>query len=161
EIDDPELRSRARRQHRGAAAGSALGIVGGAQLFAVGPLEVGPDLALAEGVIAAGQEIQRLKQFLGGLGGDARAAGRVLRVSDAEVEAELVAQPRQEMPDGVAPRLAHDVAHEEEFHTRRSRASVQTKATARSCSPTGTCGTSCASKTSATACALQAASVAS
>ena len=89
------------------------------------------------------------------------AAGRVLRVADAVVEAVLAAQARDDLQHRVPARPAHDVADEEDLHARISRASVQMALTGRSWSPSGTRGTSCDSKTSAMDVARQAARVAS
>src|SRR6202011_2077567 len=163
EVDDAQPGAGAGLDHGLPAPGCALRVVGRTELPGSGPVEVCGDLALGKGVVAAGEEVQAgVEQFVGAVRGDPGAAGGVLRIADAEIETVLFAQPRKELLHRVPPRLAHDVADEKDFHrTDTRRKSVHTAPTRRSCSPTGTSGTSCESKTSATLGPWQAASVAS
>src|SRR3989442_10073035 len=121
-----------------------------------------PYTTLFRSVAAREQVDSGLQQLVGALRSDPCAAGGVLRVADAQVQRVLLPQARNQLAHGVAPWLSHDVADEQDLHeTETHRASVQTAPTRRSCSPTGTSGTSCESNTSATLGPPYAASVAS
>ena len=163
EIDHPEPRARRRAEHRVTPPRRTFRIVRRPELPGLRAFEVGSDLTLREGVVPAGQQIQsRAQKLIRALRRDPGPAGRVLRVADAEVEAMVRAKSGQQLPHRVPARLPDDVAHEQDLHrTETHRASVHTAPTRRSCSPTGTSGTSCESKTSATLRPLYADSVAS
>jgi hypothetical protein len=65
--------------------------------------------------VGAGRE-----QLVGELSGDTGAVRDVLAVDDADVRAELVAQPRQPLVDRPPPRDAEDVGEEEKSQLRTS-----------------------------------------
>jgi hypothetical protein len=82
-------------------------------------------------VVAEGDDVgARMQEPVGELSGDARAVGDVLAVDDADVGAELVAQPGQPFLDRTTPRDAEDVGEEEDPQLRTSavagRSSIDT-----------------------------------
>jgi len=78
-------------------------------------VEVGPDLAVAVGVVAERDHVDPGgEQLVRVLGRDADAAGGVLPVDDHEVERELLAQPGEELAQRAAPGGGDDVADEED-----------------------------------------------
>jgi hypothetical protein len=66
------------------------------------------------------------EQPVGELAGDPGAVGGVLAVDDADVGAELLAQRRQALLDGDAPRRPEDVGEEEDPQFRTSAAEGRT-----------------------------------
>ena len=65
-------------------------------------------------------------------------------VTGLKVEAEIGAQGRQALGQGIAARAADDVAEEEDPHGRISPRSVAMAVRGASCGPVGTWGISCA-----------------
>src|SRR5262249_35113328 len=74
EVDDAQPRARSRRKHGVAASRRLARIVGRPELARIGPLEIPVDLPLRPGVVAAGEQIERLEQLVGRVAGDPRAA---------------------------------------------------------------------------------------
>jgi hypothetical protein len=62
----------------------------------------------------------RLQQSVRELARDPRPVGDVLAVDDAEIGVELLAQRRQALLDGAAPRDREDVGEEEQSQVRTS-----------------------------------------
>jgi hypothetical protein len=68
-------------------------------------------------MVAAGDGIHaRQKNFPGGFGCDAGAAGGVFAVGDDEVEPEFLPQFWEQFRNRAPARLSHNVADEENFH---------------------------------------------
>src|SRR5258706_497985 len=147
QVHHPKLAPAARGDHRVAPTGRAVRVVGRAELPRTGPIEIRQDLALAPSMVAAGEQVQpRLEQLVRAFRRDPGAARRILRVAHAQVEAVPLAKDGHEVAHRRPARLAYDVPQEQDLQgallARTSRASVQTASTRRSCSPTGTSGTS-------------------
>jgi hypothetical protein len=72
-------------------------------------------------VVAEGERVgARREQLLRELRRDPRSVGRVLAVDDADVDVELLAEPRQPLLDGAPAGGSEDVAEEEDFQVSRS-----------------------------------------
>ncbi len=94
-IDHQHPRAVGRREHAGAAARRAGGVIGGADQARLA-LDERERLALVEGVIAERDRVGAGgEEFLADRLGDAEAAGGVLAVDDDEVELPALAKARQ------------------------------------------------------------------
>ncbi len=116
DVGDEHARAVLRDEEIGAAAGRADRIVGRPQELVV-PAGEGHGLLLVPDVIArrhhVGAGIDRLEK---NLFRDAETAGGVLPVDDDEIQLEVADEPRQALPDGRPPGLAHHVAQKEKTH---------------------------------------------
>ena len=114
QVDHGDARPVAGRRDGQAAAGS----LGGEVRRPDEPLaagEVGDDLAPPPGVVPEREHVDaRREQLVGELGRDPDAVGGVLAVGDAEVDVELLAQPRQPLLDRAETRAAVHVGDEED-----------------------------------------------
>ena len=99
-----------------AASGHVAGVVQRTQKARLAVKQFGHGLLIPQ-MIAAGDDINAGgKKFARDGRRDAVAAGGVLAVGDDEIQRVFLAQARQDGFDGLAPRFAHDVADEENFH---------------------------------------------
>src|SRR5580700_6367867 len=68
-------------------------------------------------MVATGDDVHPgRKNFLGGLGRDARAAGGIFTVGDDKIHGMPRAQPRQKRLHGTASGLANNVTNEQNLH---------------------------------------------
>jgi hypothetical protein len=75
------------------------------------------DFLLVPQMVAGGDDVHaRGKNFPGGFGRDAGAAGGVFAVGDDEVERVLLAEFGNKFCNRAPARLSHDVADEKQFH---------------------------------------------
>ena len=116
DVGDQNARAVPGQVDAGAAAGRALGIIGGAQeaVLARGECQ---RLALVPDMIAGGDDIGACgERGLENLFRDAETAGRVLAVDDDEIEPEIGNQAGKLLPHRRPPRFAHHVAEKEKSH---------------------------------------------
>jgi len=113
QVDHPE-RAAVALDRAGAAAGLAAEVVGRAHDRAA-LVEVGPELAVAVGVVAEGDHVHPGgEQLVRVLGGDADPARGVLAVGHHPVERELLAERGEQRPERAAPGRGHDIADEQD-----------------------------------------------
>ena len=72
-------------------------------------------------MIAAGDDVHaRIEEFVGGIDGDAGAAGGVFAVGDDEVEAKALSQLWKKLPERVPPGFANNITDKKQIHTAES-----------------------------------------
>src|SRR5213594_3624145 len=115
-LHHPDFLTRGGRHHDAAEARHSLGIVGGPQEPGL-VLDVVDDLLLVPDVIAAREHVHtRREQLPRHVRRDAEPTRGVFRVGDDTGHSAFADEPRHLPGHGLAPRLADDVADEENFH---------------------------------------------
>jgi hypothetical protein len=108
-----------------AKAGSADGVVGGAEDAAAAGVGVGwdghvfEDLFFVPDVVAGGDDVgAQVEELVGDGGGEAEAAGGVFAVDDEEIDGVGFEDVREVFADDVAAGGAEDIADEEDIHLK-------------------------------------------
>ena len=116
DVEHGDLRAAARGDHDRTVAGGARRVVEGPQQAALLG-DVAEDVFLVPDVVSGGDDVDaEAQQVLRGVGGDAETAGGVLAVGDGQVDVVRLLHLAQKERERLAPRLADDVADEQDLH---------------------------------------------